>query len=97
MQDYPELAGKGMSQVFHGQKMTKDAPEDVLPPMVRNGGKNFYVDEVLQRKSGAFFVPKRFLYATRRDQRELYALGYDVFEHEVSLSIACRASYLLDH
>ncbi|KAG2129941.1 hypothetical protein DEU56DRAFT_692012, partial [Suillus clintonianus] len=60
MMDYPEDGGTGMSQVFHGHKMLLELPS---PPAARVDGKIYFVNELLQERSGAFFVPERFFNA----------------------------------
>lgn len=88
MQDYPEDKGGGMSQVFHGEKMLLELPS---PPAARVDGKIYFVNELLQECSGAYFVPERFFNASYsassesdlanlRDpcQQELYAMGRPV-------------------
>jgi hypothetical protein len=97
MQDYPEDGGGGMSQVFHGEKMLLDLPAETASPCVRVNNQIFFVNELLQRSSGAYFIPERFFYRKREDSRsegiaadpffakELYALGHDVEESSVSI------------
>ncbi|EGO24813.1 hypothetical protein SERLADRAFT_438415 [Serpula lacrymans var. lacrymans S7.9] len=86
MQDYPEEGGDGMSQIFHGRKMLLDVPPDRVSQNVRLSGKLFYIHELLQCASGAYFIPERFYYAYppldggNSPTKELYALGYDVTE-----------------
>jgi hypothetical protein len=64
MWDYPELVAQGrfMSEVFHGSKMLTDIPPDLVSSTVWVNNKIFYVDELLQRSSGANFIPERFFY-----------------------------------
>ncbi|KAG1828025.1 hypothetical protein EV424DRAFT_1318931 [Suillus variegatus] len=83
MMDYPEDGGLGMSQVCHGQKMLLEMPS---PPAARVGGKVYFINELLQERSGAYFVPERFFNASYgssnqrdsqdlRQDKELYAMG----------------------
>ncbi|KAG2079812.1 uncharacterized protein F5147DRAFT_749462 [Suillus discolor] len=57
MQDYPEDCGKGMSQVFNSTKMLLDLPS---PPAARVDGMIYFVNELLQESSGAYFIPEQF-------------------------------------
>ncbi|KAG2094609.1 uncharacterized protein F5147DRAFT_747791 [Suillus discolor] len=57
MQDYPEDGGDGMSQVFNGMKMLLDLPS---PPAVRVDGTIYFVNELLQESSKAYFIPECF-------------------------------------
>jgi hypothetical protein len=92
MQDYPEDGGQGMSQAHHGEKMTTELPSELKSPAVRVKGQIFFIHELLQRASGAYFIPTQFFYKRSpsdglRDtasEKDLFALGYDVFESIVS-------------
>jgi hypothetical protein len=91
MQDYPEDGGKGMSQVFNGEKMLLELP---LPPADRVDGEIYFMDELLQDASGDYFVPERFflaLYMLTSDtaDKQLYVLGRAVQQTEVNLFFAC--------
>ncbi|KAG2079913.1 uncharacterized protein F5147DRAFT_784669 [Suillus discolor] len=62
--DYPEDGGKGMSQVFNGEKMLFELPS---PPAAKVDGEIYFVNELLQDASGDYFIPERFfLHCTRR-------------------------------
>lgn len=61
MQDFPEDGGKGMSQVFHGEKALNDLPS---PPAVCVNGSIYFVDELLRESMGGYFIPERFFLAT---------------------------------
>ena len=92
MQDYPEDGGKGMSQVFHGNKMLTEAPS---PPVVQVDGTIYYSDEILQEASGGYFIPEQFFLATRTatgnsvtenaNAKETFALGQSTVRTEVCL------------
>jgi len=100
MTDYPEDAGQGMSQVFHGEKMLLDIPPEIAPSTVRVNGQIFFVNELLRRSSGAYFIPEHFFYRTTScdantgtvSTKELHALGFDVHESDVSL---IQATYII--
>ncbi|KAI9463504.1 hypothetical protein HD554DRAFT_2124595 [Boletus coccyginus] len=88
MQDFPEDGGKGMSQVFNGEKMLLEAPS---PPAARVDGNIYFIGELLQESSGRFFIPERFFLSgplgtstvipessgeqTLTGMKELFALG----------------------
>ena len=93
MQDYPEDCDGGMSQVFNGEKMLFDSPSEIATPTVRVNGCIYYVDELLQQSSGAYFIPERFFYAKDTEGgsdtgvytgRQLFSLGYVISESIVS-------------
>ncbi|KAG2099140.1 hypothetical protein BD769DRAFT_1631222 [Suillus cothurnatus] len=56
MQDYPEDGGKGMSEVFNGEKMLFELPS---PPAAKVDGEIYFVNELLQDSSGDYFLPQR--------------------------------------
>ncbi|KAG1832128.1 hypothetical protein EV424DRAFT_1313330, partial [Suillus variegatus] len=80
MQDYPEDCGKGMLQVFNSTKMLLDLPS---PPTARVDGIVYFVNELLQESSGAYFIPEQFFLGSPvveggvegPDNKILYALG----------------------
>ncbi|KAG1723899.1 hypothetical protein EDB19DRAFT_1915867 [Suillus lakei] len=77
MQDYPEDGGKGMSQVFNGEKMLFELPS---PPAAKVDGEIYFVNELLQDASGDYFIPERFFlasYSSTNDgaDKQLHALG----------------------
>ncbi|KIK80517.1 hypothetical protein PAXRUDRAFT_15749 [Paxillus rubicundulus Ve08.2h10] len=63
MEDYPEDAGSCMLQVFNGEKMLLEVPS---PPAARVEGKIYFIDELLQERSGTYFIPEHFFYASYR-------------------------------
>jgi hypothetical protein len=92
MRDYPHDDGARMSQVHNGEKLLLDMPSDVGAMSIRANDRLFFNGELLQRKSGAYFIPEHFFTRPRRDRsnhnhlpadEELYALGCDVTRSEV--------------
>ncbi|KAF8840259.1 hypothetical protein BDN67DRAFT_880617, partial [Paxillus ammoniavirescens] len=81
MEDYPEDTGSCMSQVFNGEKMLLEV---LSPPAARVEGKIYFVDELLQERSGTYFIPEHFFYASYQassdpsEPEKLYALGQEV-------------------
>lgn len=94
MQDFPEDGGSGMSQVFHGEKILHERPS---PPSVCVNGNVYYVDELLQDSSGAYFIPERFFLTSPSvasgsggrpaDTKELFALGHTAEQTEVGFIV----------
>jgi hypothetical protein len=80
MNFYPHFDGKRMSQVWHGGKMLKSAPDHILTPTIRHNKQIFYVNELVQRHRG-WFLPLRWI--LRGEQREMHAVGYIVEETQV--------------
>jgi hypothetical protein len=85
MQDYPEDGGKGMSEVFNGEKMLFELPS---PPAAKVDGEIYFVNELLQDSSGDYFLPQRFFFASYglssdTADKLLHALGRAVQRTEV--------------
>ncbi|KAG2099448.1 hypothetical protein BD769DRAFT_1329595, partial [Suillus cothurnatus] len=77
MQDYPEDGGRGMSQVFNGEKMLFELPS---PPAAKVDGEIYFVNELLQDSSGDYFIPELFFFAlyestSNTAEKVLHALG----------------------
>ncbi|KAG1761023.1 hypothetical protein EDD22DRAFT_848083 [Suillus occidentalis] len=75
--DYPEDGGKGMSQVFNGEKMLFELPS---PPAAKVDGEIYFINELLQDSSGDYFLPQRFFFASYGSSSDtadklLHALG----------------------
>jgi hypothetical protein len=86
MQDYPEDGGKGMLQVFNGEKMLFELPS---PPAAKVDGEIYFMNELLQDASGDYFIPERFFLASYLSMnggadKQLHALGRTVQQTEVS-------------
>jgi hypothetical protein len=85
MSFYPEDAGNKLGEVWHGEKMMRDTPDHLLSPNIRHNGKMYYVNELVQRTDGSWFLPKRWV--TRNNGKVMLASGYNVKESEASLNI----------
>jgi hypothetical protein len=90
MKDYPEDNGSTMSQVHNGAKILLDRPADVGTMTVRVNGLIFFPGELLQRRSGAYFIPERFFtrpchqaHPQQGQDDEIFSLGWDVVRLEV--------------
>ena len=80
MQDYPEDGGRGMSQVFNGEKMLFELPS---PPAAKVNGEVYFVNELLRDSSGDYFIPEQFFIASYTPTGDtadklLHALGCTV-------------------
>ncbi|KAG2051958.1 hypothetical protein BDR06DRAFT_1009890 [Suillus hirtellus] len=77
MQYYPEDSGKGMLQVFNGEKMLFELPS---PPAAKVDGEIYFMNELLQDASGDYFIPERFFLASYMSMndgtdKQLHVLG----------------------
>ena len=81
-----------MKQVFNAQKMLVDIPSDMATQTVCVDGELFYVNELLQQKSGHYFILERFFHIKDKNQGpnisvlhedDLFTLGYEVEHSEV--------------
>lgn len=88
-----------MKQVFNAQKILLDIPSEMTTQTVRVDGELFYVNELLQQKSGHYFIPERFFHIKDKDQApcvgalredDLFALGYEVEHSEVRLLLILK-------
>ncbi|KAG2156935.1 uncharacterized protein EDB93DRAFT_1247115 [Suillus bovinus] len=92
MQDYPEDGGRGMSQVFNGEKMLFELPS---PPAAKVNGEIYFIKELLQDSSGDYFIPEHFFFASYASEptsdtadKLLYALGRAVQRTEEGFIIS---------
>jgi len=58
---YPEDIGTQHYQVWHGDKMVSDVPDNLLTANVRSCGVMYYVNELVKCASGSWFLPKRWV------------------------------------
>ena len=93
MQFYPEDAGGSMNQLWHGRKWMEDCADDLLTPTAKVGNEIYYVNELLLRRDGKYFVPKRFFLRVDQGQPKadpkLWALGHEAIFLEVSSPLTC--------
>ena len=57
-----------MKQVFNVQKMLVDIPLDMATQTVHVNGELFYVNKLLQQKSGHYFIPEQFFHIKDKNQ-----------------------------
>ncbi|KAH9946546.1 hypothetical protein B0H21DRAFT_808883 [Amylocystis lapponica] len=57
---YPEFTHNKLSEVWQASKWLVDAPDEVLTPMVRLDGKDYYINELTRCVDDAWFIPLRF-------------------------------------
>lgn len=76
--------GEGrLGEVWNGEKMLHDIPDALLSPTLRYNKKIYWVDELVRRTGGEYFIPKRWV--TRRGLP--FAVGFHVHPSEVSVLI----------
>lgn len=91
MQDYPVDKNNSMSQVFHAEKMLLELPPEQGPPAVRVDHELFFIHELVQLRSGEYFIPERYFRAPTHARpdvlpktlQDLFALGWRVTETNV--------------
>ncbi|RDX41693.1 hypothetical protein OH76DRAFT_1364093 [Lentinus brumalis] len=88
---YPEFTGDRVSEVWQAGKWLVDAPDEVLTPMVRQNGEDFYVNELTRCAAGKWFIPKRFFELGGK----MWAKGHEVIETSVSHNSGCVATVRL--
>ncbi|KIO08465.1 hypothetical protein M404DRAFT_134486, partial [Pisolithus tinctorius Marx 270] len=89
MQDYPEDGQGRMSQVHHGEKMLEGLPNNLSPPCVTVGINIFFVNELLQRSTKDYFIPKKFFQAKLggAPEAEVLAAGHGVSRTEEGYAV----------
>ncbi|KEP52926.1 hypothetical protein V565_037680, partial [Rhizoctonia solani 123E] len=86
---YPHHCGNYMAQTWHGKKMLEDVSDDMLSPTMCYDGKTYWVNEVVQRISGAYFIPKRWV-LRGKDNSMPWCFGYEVKETEQGLVVLTK-------
>ncbi|KAJ6485285.1 hypothetical protein DFH09DRAFT_949037, partial [Mycena vulgaris] len=86
---YPEDVGDKLGEIWHGDKMLRDIPDDRLTPTIRHNGVIYCVNELVQCFDGSWFLPKRWM--TRSNGKVSLASGFKVAELDV-----CVTSFYLD-
>ncbi|KAH9978409.1 hypothetical protein BJV74DRAFT_879458 [Russula compacta] len=76
---YLDDSGSSLSQTWNADKMLKDVPDHLLTPMIKHQGVIYYVNELVQCKCRAWFIPNRWI----TKNGSMYAVGYFVTECEV--------------
>ncbi|KAJ7239995.1 hypothetical protein B0H12DRAFT_1204154 [Mycena haematopus] len=54
---YPEIPDGPVSEAWHAQKWRRDIDRDTLTPMIVDGHRHFYVDELARRRDGSLVIP----------------------------------------
>ncbi len=67
----PELTPNQLKEVWQADKWLLEVPDDVLTPMIRQDGKDFYVNELTYCQDGQWFIPERYF----EYQGNTFALG----------------------
>lgn len=81
MKFYPDWPTSGVSQAWHGRKVLQEVADELLTPMVKYGGRIFYIGELVKRGPEHWFIPKRWF--TRNGI--MYAYGTHVEETAVRI------------
>ena len=77
-----------MSETWEGEKSCLHVADDVPTPMIRlQYGRTFYVNEVVQRTHGRWFIPQRWILM---DHDVMYADGLHVLQTQV----ACLSTFV---
>ncbi|KAJ6611334.1 hypothetical protein B0H10DRAFT_2192987 [Mycena sp. CBHHK59/15] len=54
---YPEIPDGPVSEAWHAQKWRREIDRDTLTPMIVDGYRHFYVDELARLRDGSFVIP----------------------------------------
>ncbi len=67
----PELTPNKLKEVWQADKWLFEVSDDVLTPMIRQGDKDFYVNELTYCVDGRWFIPERYF----EHEGKTFALG----------------------
>ncbi|KAF8214703.1 hypothetical protein K438DRAFT_2138088 [Mycena galopus ATCC 62051] len=84
---YPEDGENKLGQVWHGDKMLRDIPDHLLSPTIRHKGVIYYVNELVKRTEDRWFLPKRWLTRTVKNNTMMLASGYHVLDTDDGLIV----------
>ncbi|KAF8593557.1 hypothetical protein BDV93DRAFT_460862, partial [Ceratobasidium sp. AG-I] len=94
MSFYPHYEGNEMSQTWNESKMLCDTPDHLLTPTLCYNNHLYYVNEVVQRMNGDYFLPNRWVLCGK--DKVSGCLGYVVQIEMVSFwplcVVYCRVS-----
>lgn len=76
---YPEDGQGRLAEVWHGNKMLHNVPDALLLPTLRHNQKIYWVNKLVKRADGLWFIPKRWI--TRNGHP--FAVGHHVRSTEV--------------
>ncbi|KAJ7678592.1 hypothetical protein B0H17DRAFT_1235485 [Mycena rosella] len=54
---YPEIPDGPLSEAWHAQKWRREIDRDALTPMIVDGHRHFYVNELARLRNGSFVIP----------------------------------------
>jgi hypothetical protein len=80
MQLYPVISRDGISEIWHGEKLTKEVPDRFMPPMIKLNNLHWYVGELVRLRNGRHFIPLRWI----QHDHEMNAQGHMVDVSDVS-------------
>ncbi|THG97104.1 hypothetical protein EW026_g4840 [Hermanssonia centrifuga] len=80
----PELTPNQLKEVWQADKWLLEVPDDVLTPMIRQDGKDFYVNELTYCQDGQWFIPERYF----EYQGNTFALGRAVMSLSTGLVVS---------
>ncbi|KAJ7429669.1 hypothetical protein B0H11DRAFT_1766833 [Mycena galericulata] len=58
---YPEVPDGPISEAWHAQKWRREIDRDALTPMIVDGNRHFYVDELARCRNGDLVIPLRWV------------------------------------
>lgn len=83
---FPEFPSGPVQEAWHGTKWLEDAPDDVLTPMLRMDGKDYYIKELVHCRNNSWFIPMRFV----KRKEAMWAVG-----HRVERKTVCQTVHFL--
>ncbi|KAJ7495328.1 hypothetical protein FB451DRAFT_1387366 [Mycena latifolia] len=97
---YSEIPDGPISEAWHAQKWRREIDRDALTPMIVDGHRHFYVNELARLRNGSFIIP--LCWVISKGEMHAGALAVSVNEHgtacvENAKEIFIRAADLCDN
>ncbi|KAJ7717128.1 hypothetical protein B0H16DRAFT_1433890 [Mycena metata] len=74
---YPEIPDGPASEAWHAQKWRREIDRDALTPMIVDGHRHFYVEELARLNDGSFIIPTCWVISKGRMCADAYPVFVD--------------------
>ncbi|KAF7368224.1 hypothetical protein MVEN_00142300 [Mycena venus] len=96
---YPEIPDGPISEAWHAQKWRREIDRDALTPMIVDGHRHFYVNELARRRDGSFIIPLCWVLFKGEMHADamIVTVDGDGIAHVDTTEILIRAADLVDN
>ncbi|KAF7358507.1 hypothetical protein MVEN_00901600 [Mycena venus] len=96
---YPEIPDGPISEAWHAQKWRREIDRDALTPMIVDGHRHFYVNELARRRDGSFIIPLCWVLFKGEMHADamIVTVDGDGIAHVDTMEILIRAADLVDN